>query len=632
MKDLIKRSCLEANTEVILMLLPCLELRKESLHFMIRKNNYAGLKLILSCKEVDVNYKDKEENTPLHLAVNQENHDAIKLLLSRGVDLSLRNNVGSTALFLAIEKEYEGVVQMLLEKGKKQSEENINLYSKYFQFCELVVNGNVNCIENYIREEHSEFDINFKDLEGVESPLLLSVLTRKYSVVEALIKSGADVNYRKQDFGFSALHAALKCKVVEIVDLLLEHKANVNCCLSQISLITPLHYAVEAPGKIYTKMLIDHGALINLGENILYTSALHRAAKCGNLTSCKLLLDCGAAVNQVNEINQTPLFLAADQVYGDIVDLLLKYKANPNIQDEKGDTPLLLVCDWADSQSAVECIKNLISHGADTDVRNNEGQTILHKAFGAYSILKFLLEEGLGPNVNCTDKAGKPPISGGEYERNCSDFILLLCQGADINIAEDAFNVPIPSSYLRPEEIENSNNVDPDNLNCPFYAHFYKLRFLGYYVYEDLWLKCKTLVCKDHAFNVPMTEIKAEDFTTELEKLRKFHYSSSNSLYDVLFMKQHQVATLSSNKIFANLYVESNENFETNFPHYGWLLNLQYRRGCRRRTLMNLVQTFITQALGSRDLDMFGDLILRYLNNDHLKQIIKYENILSYKI
>ncbi|GFW06128.1 transposable element Tcb2 transposase [Trichonephila clavipes] len=68
-------------------------------------------------------------------------------------------------------------------------------------------------------------------------------------------------------------------------------------------------------------------------------TALHCASSRGH-TSCveTLVTLCGARVNAGDAIGCSPLFYAAAQGHADSVQVLLKYSADPNLQDDKGRT------------------------------------------------------------------------------------------------------------------------------------------------------------------------------------------------------------------------------------------------------------------------------------------------------
>lgn len=623
MKDLVETCSTSSDWETIKSLVSYLEISKNALHRAIMTSNIKHLNLLLSCKEIDVNSKDDNGDTPLHVAAQCKNDEAVKLLLSKNADMTCRNSCGLTPMFVALANENSSMVDIFSEYFNLVPEE----YSQYYEIIgRIVMNYGINYLVEQWTDNSTDVDFDFKHLKGVESPLLIAVVTGQYKTVECLIKAGADVNYRKEGYGMSALHIAIKFNRIQILDLLLECNADVNCSYVTNEMVTtPLHLAAANIGRIPTKMLLERGAMANLPvvNDEPYTSALHVAAKCGNIAGCQMLLQYGAKIDQVDKDNATALYLAAE---ADVVNLLLENKANPNIANKKGDTPLLRISKWMESKSTLECVKNLINHGADADARDGDGCNILHKARNSESILRFFFEEGIGPDVNCADKFGYTPLTSMD-SYFCSSFMVLLHQGADANIPNKAENLwsTIPNTY-RSLGIVNNNDRPANNLNCPLYAHFAKLKFLGYNVHEELWLKFQELVCISHAFGE--CDINLIDFETELNHLKTIIICQRprKNLYDVLLMKQNKVVKLSDNQVFQSLYEKSGNNFENSFPHFGWLLNLQYRRGSQRKKWISKVQDTLKPFVGNFVLDNWN-LILRYLTNDDLKRFSKIETV-----
>jgi ankyrin repeat protein len=58
------------------------------------------------------------------------------------------------------------------------------------------------------------------------------------------------------------------------------------------------------------------------------------------------------------------------------VKLLLEHGANPNIQDENGDTPLHWTAQWG----RLDVVKLLLVYGADPTVKDKDGKTPLDLA------------------------------------------------------------------------------------------------------------------------------------------------------------------------------------------------------------------------------------------------------------
>jgi len=81
------------------------------------QRNWRDRILLLMDKGADVNVRNKEGNTPLHLAVRANNRQVVELLLSKSVALDLPNHRGDTALLLAVKLGHHEIVSLLIAAG-----------------------------------------------------------------------------------------------------------------------------------------------------------------------------------------------------------------------------------------------------------------------------------------------------------------------------------------------------------------------------------------------------------------------------------------------------------------------------------------------------------------------------------
>ena len=87
---------------------------KTILHIAI-ENNYEDIVKFLIQNKADVNIKDNDGNTPLHLAVKNGNDFIVKLLLKAGAKKDIKNNEGKTPLDLAKEINNIEILKLLNE-------------------------------------------------------------------------------------------------------------------------------------------------------------------------------------------------------------------------------------------------------------------------------------------------------------------------------------------------------------------------------------------------------------------------------------------------------------------------------------------------------------------------------------
>ena len=122
----------------------------------------------------------------------------------------------------------------------------------------------------------------------------------------------------------------------------------------------------------------------------------------------------------------TPLFEAARNGHTDVVRLLLKRGAKPNIAHDFGDTPLLMAAE----DGHIEVVKLLLDGGADPNMADEDKDYPLHRAAreGYKGIVQMLLDQGADPNL--TDESGVSPLLLASYYGCIGVGILLIEYGA----------------------------------------------------------------------------------------------------------------------------------------------------------------------------------------------------------
>jgi len=271
---------------------------------------------VLLEKGVDINAKDHGGSTALMIATSKGNLEIAKALLNRGADVNIQDTDGRTALMEALGNSHIAVAQLLLEKGANTD----------------------------------------------DKALFLAVWMGYKSIVDAMLKSGIDVNIRNTDG------------------------------------MTPLMIAAEKGHTDVVESLLNKGADVNARSKNRYIpgeTALMNAAEKGHTATVQVLLANGADANARDKEGRSPLMEAVKGRENTVIKALLAHGADVNAKDSSGATALI----YAAQKGLEDTIKILIQNGADVKIQDNEGQTALVYADvdGHKNAVKILLENQTPP-------------------------------------------------------------------------------------------------------------------------------------------------------------------------------------------------------------------------------------------
>jgi len=603
---------------------------KSILQFAVEKQHEKFVKLLLECG-ANVHTQDKDGKTVLHCAVEKGQEKFVQLLLECGANVDAEDKDGRTALHFAVEKGYLVIVEHVLKHhpdvNNKSNRSALNVavhgYGKEY--------GKI--IENLLQYG---FTVNPEDVNNCE--LLCAAVEKGYlKIVEELLKYGIDVNVlHKSTYGqgYMPLHVATKNKQEEVAKLLISYGADVNA--QDETGKTPIFYATENADFKITKLLLTNKANVKDNPELLNIAVLNeyreivevllehgadvnRSDECGRIALhftvsgkdreffgyhvskdpdinvkgeiAKLLLCCGANVNAQTKNGITTLHAATQKGYVKVIEALLEHNADVNSTIKSDITPLHI----AAQKGRTEIVQILLKFGASIDSKSKYGRTALHVAShkGHLEIVKGLLK--VGACIDSQDEYGTTALHIACKEGQEHIVKALLEHGSDINIMNKNNYTPHDFAMAGVRSFYNSfRSYDYDADDYYFYCD----RDRGICVCERIADILKHHIVKMKTAKLFVSEknvrsISSNDEMSDFQKKCEEEIARMKSekvcnadvsFYDILTKGISQLAMYAGNESIVQILIS--DDYKVKFPIYASMINSNFRKGKRRRELL----------------------------------------------
>lgn len=305
----------------------------------------------------NVNCADAENRTPLHVAIQNNREEIIKLLLLHpAIDLKIRDKQANTAFATALAVRNHKAAERIIERLPNAYEQ---MDSRGRNFLHLAVMKDD--LESVLFLLSIQVDVNSRVHDvNQATPLILAASSENEMLIRNLILAGARLNDRDATQK-TALHVAAERGRIGSVQALIQNGCDYDLPDAEgnnaLHLVMKESLNIGIVKELLTESRINAELLNNKGRN-----PLHELCRCGKDNSaasiCELFIQC-----------------------------MPNYPINQ--QDAQGNTPLLLAYFRGETQLCRVLVKN----GACLGTENKDGVSIFNFKLATNQLLFRLLDE-----------------------------------------------------------------------------------------------------------------------------------------------------------------------------------------------------------------------------------------------
>ena len=281
----------------------------------------------------DVNAPDSSSNTPLHVAAREYKLDAAKILVAAKADVDARDKDGNTPLLAAAWRDSDKIVSLLLDAGASVDATNHDLTTP----LAIAINrGGTNVMRTLLAHKadpnlNSRPDPNW----SIVPPVIVANGRNNPDVMQMLLEAGANPNGDTNLAWGRPIFNTLRDGGAPNLKLLLQHGVDPNTKNNEGR---TLLFLTTNPELV--RLLIDYKADLNARDPLGDTPIMRANEEDAATNFVKILADAGAKMDLQDTNGNTALHFAVGRIDPESVRILLEHKADPNIQNDAGYTPL----------------------------------------------------------------------------------------------------------------------------------------------------------------------------------------------------------------------------------------------------------------------------------------------------
>jgi ankyrin repeat protein len=337
----------------------------------------------------DPNSKNREGCTPLMLTSSP---DIANYLLDNGAEIESEANDGSSLLTVACATGSLAVFKVLLKRGA--AGQLLKVGRNAHTPTSGALNGKHEDVALLLLQRlvlQPGFDIDHPRLAANQPLLCCAAVAGLRAVSEFVLEHGADPDIAGPNG--PPLILAVQARNTSIMSLLLQRGANVQV---RFGALNSLSEAVYKDDSRMVKLLIRHGADVNVLDAGKRFPVVSQAAALGKLDLAQLLLEAGATLDAVQQLEAISCCCRAldDAAAAKAVKLLLPHCSSfADNNCELGQKMLA----HAVSAGKLQAARTLHAAGADVHRTDSDGSTIMHYAAesGSIAVVKWLQSLGL---------------------------------------------------------------------------------------------------------------------------------------------------------------------------------------------------------------------------------------------
>lgn len=239
-------------------------------------------------------------------------------------------------------------------------------------------------IVQFLFEQNQEINFEYDNF----FPLFAASQYNHHKIIKFLLDNGGLVFLnKKSSFGASSLYIACQKNSLESAEILLKYGADPE---NKYIGYSPLFVAAQNGHAKIIELLCNYKIDINYYISPYGTTALYLAVQHNNLQVVKILLNNKANINILYKY-YSPLYLAVEKGYSDIVKLFYESGYNINFSNKKGYIPFYFAC----KKGHIDIVNYFIEKGFNLNEKyKNKSPLTTAINNRRYNIVKILIQNG----------------------------------------------------------------------------------------------------------------------------------------------------------------------------------------------------------------------------------------------